>query len=193
MVLIDNGHGAETPGKRSPDGLLREYSYARRLARTVLLRLRAAGIEAELLTPEENDVSLAERCRRANGVCRRLGHDNVVLLSLHLNAAGDGSRWMNARGWEAWTSRGRTAADAVADRLYREAARLLPVGIPLRCDRTDGDDDKEAGFYLLTHTLCPAVLTENLFQDNRDDVAWLRSDEGFETLVQLHVNAIMNS
>lgn len=25
-ILIDNGHGAETPGKCSPDGRLREYA-----------------------------------------------------------------------------------------------------------------------------------------------------------------------
>ena len=26
-ILIDNGHGVETPGKRSPDGRFREYAY----------------------------------------------------------------------------------------------------------------------------------------------------------------------
>ena len=30
-ILIDNGHGRETPGKRSPDGKLREYAYNRSL------------------------------------------------------------------------------------------------------------------------------------------------------------------
>ena len=29
-VLIDNGHGEETPGKRSPDGKFREYIWTRR-------------------------------------------------------------------------------------------------------------------------------------------------------------------
>ncbi|MBQ0142118.1 MAG: N-acetylmuramoyl-L-alanine amidase, partial [Prevotellaceae bacterium] len=32
-ILIDNGHGSDTPGKRSPDGLFREYSYTREIAR----------------------------------------------------------------------------------------------------------------------------------------------------------------
>lgn len=31
-VLIDNGHGINTPGKQSPDGRLREYEYARLIA-----------------------------------------------------------------------------------------------------------------------------------------------------------------
>ena len=29
LIMLDNGHGVETPGKRSPDGRLREYSYTR--------------------------------------------------------------------------------------------------------------------------------------------------------------------
>lgn len=32
-ILIDNGHGRETPGKRSPDGRLLEYAQNRLLAR----------------------------------------------------------------------------------------------------------------------------------------------------------------
>lgn len=28
-ILIDNGHGENTPGKRSPDGTFREYAYTR--------------------------------------------------------------------------------------------------------------------------------------------------------------------
>ena len=31
-VLIDNGHGSNTPGKCSPDGQLREYAYTREIA-----------------------------------------------------------------------------------------------------------------------------------------------------------------
>ncbi len=57
---------------------------------------------------------------------------------------------------------------------------------------TDGDPDKEAHFYILKHTKCPAVLTENLFQDNREDVAYLLSETGKKTIIGLHVNGILN-
>jgi len=40
-------------------------------------------------------------------------------------------------------------------------------------------------------TICPAVLTENLFQDNRQDVDYLLSGEGRRAIVQIHVNGIM--
>lgn len=183
-VLIDNGHGKDTAGKRSPDGKLKEYAYTREIAKRLETALRARGIHAVRITPEENDVSLAERCRRAN----KYGTKDVVLVSIHCNAAGNGS-WMSARGWEAWTSVGNTKADKLATCLYKAAAE---AGMKLRKDETDGDPDKEGHLYILKHTLCPAVLTENLFQDNREDVEYLLSEAGKQTIVNIHLNGILN-
>ena len=39
-ILIDNGHGIETAGKQSPDGLFREYRFNREMAATVVEELR---------------------------------------------------------------------------------------------------------------------------------------------------------
>ena len=114
-ILIDNGHGVDTAGKRSPDGSLREYKYAREIAEKVVSELKKRGFDAERIVTEENDISLSERCRRVNSICDRVGTKNVILVSIHCNAAGNGSQWMNARGWEAWTSVGQTAADKMAD------------------------------------------------------------------------------
>ena len=50
-ILIDNGHGIETPGKRSPDGLFREYLYNREIARRVVSELTDCGRDAQLLVP----------------------------------------------------------------------------------------------------------------------------------------------
>ena len=96
---------------------------------------------------------------------------------------------MQARGWEAWTSVGQTKADKLADYLYGAAEEYLP-GMKIRKDMADGDPDKESSFYILKHTKCPAVLTENLFQDNKEDVDFLLSEEGKRTIVSLHVKGI---
>ncbi|MBD9092128.1 MAG: N-acetylmuramoyl-L-alanine amidase [Bacteroides oleiciplenus] len=185
-VLIDNGHGSNTPGKRSPDGRLREYAYTREIASRLEMELRKNGIDAERIVKEEIDVPLAERCRRAN----EYKASEAILVSIHCNAAGNGSDWMSARGWEAWTSVGKTKADKLATCLYEDAEHCLP-GMKIRKDMTDGDPDKESGFYMLKHTRCPAVLTENLFQDNREDVEFLLSEEGKRAIVSLHVWGIM--
>ena len=186
-VLIDNGHGANTPGKRSPDGRLREYAYAREIAGRVVFELRKKGIDVEQIVKEEVDVPLSERCRRVN----EYKASEAILISIHCNAAGGGSTWMQARGWGAWTSMGQTKADKLATCLYEAAEKYLP-GMKIRKDITDGDPDKESGFYILKHTKCPAVLTENLFQDNRTDVDFLLSEAGKRAIVDLHVNGIIN-
>lgn len=102
-ILIDNGHGAETRGKRSPDGRLLEHLENRIIARGIVDALTARGLDASLLVPEETDISLPERCRRVNEWCRQLGRQNVILISIHCNAAGRGDRWYDARGWCAYT------------------------------------------------------------------------------------------
>ena len=186
-VLIDNGHGANTPGKRSPDGRLIEYAYAREIAGRVVFELRKKGIDAEQIVKEEVDVPLSERCRRVN----EYKASEAILISIHCNAAGGGSTWMQARGWEAWTSMGQTKADKLATCLHEAAEKYLP-GMKIREDITDGDPDKESGFYILKYTKCPAVLTENLFQDNRTDVDFLLSEAGKRAIVDLHVNGIIN-
>ena len=50
----------------------------------------------------------------------------------------------------------------------------------------------EKDFYILRHTHCPAVLTENLFMDNRDNVAFLESEEGAQVIIDLHVEGILH-
>lgn len=188
-ILIDNGHGIDTAGKRSPDGSLREYKYAREIAERIVSELKKQRFDAERIVIEETDISLRERCQRANAICDKLGTKNVILVSVHCNAAGNGSQWMNARGWEAWTSVGQTKADTLAEHLYKAAEE---TGLKTRKDMTDGDADKEGHLYILKHTKCPAVLTENLFQDNREDVAFLLSETGKENIIRLHVKGIIN-
>lgn len=185
-VLIDNGHGSNTKGKRSPDGMLMEYAYAREIAEMVVYELKKMGIDAERIVREESDVPLAERCNRVN----EYKASEAILISIHCNAAGNGSEWMTARGWEAWTSVGQTKADKLATCLY-EAAEEVLAGMKVRKDMSDGDPDKEEGFYILKHTKCPAVLTENLFQDNKEDVDFLLSPEGKKAITDLHVKGIM--
>ena len=190
-VILDNGHGIETKGKRSPvlpDGSqLLEWKYTREIARQVMEPLRSAGVDCFLLVPGELDVSLKKRAQMVNELATKFGSERTILVSIHCNAAGDGSKWMTARGWEAWTSIGETKADKLADCFYDEAMRM---GFKVRKDMSDGDPDKEDGLYILKHTLCPAVLTENFFMDNMEDCKFMLSEKGREAIAALHVRSI---
>lgn len=174
-VLIDAGHGIDTPGKRSPDGKFLEYLWNRQVADLVLARLTASGIDASLVVTETNDITLRTRAMRVNKICDRMGASNVLLVSIHSNAAGNGKQWMNATGWECHTSPGKTKSDDLAECFYDAFSKAFPEK-RMRRDFSDGDSDKESSFYILTKTRCPAVLLENFFYDNRTECVWLLHD-----------------
>lgn len=207
VELYDNGHGIDTAGKCSPNMSLREYKKARELVKDIVARRRAMGYDARILVPEDTDISLSERCRRVNAICNQVGKSNVLLVSVHCNAAGADGKWKSAGGWCAYTSPGQTEADILATHLYNAAQTALAGYIedfpirkangdydskqqPIRTDYSDGDPDYEARFYILMHTQCPAVLTESLFQDNKADCDFLLSTEGHNAIVNLHVNGV---
>ena len=188
-ILIDNGHGHNTPGKRSPDGKFREYAYNREIANRIVADLIDRGYDAELLVPEHNDISLEERVRRVNALCSAHGKSNVILVSVHVNAAGNGSKWTNATGWSVYTCKGQTASDKLAECLCEAAIKNFP-GKRIRTDYSDGDSDWEENFYILRHILCPAVLTENFFMDGLD-LEFLQSKAGKQAIVDTHVEGII--
>lgn len=190
LILIDNGHGVNTSGKCSPDGKFREYKWNREMAHEVVAQLRERGYCAELIVKEDIDISLAERVKRANNKCNQLGVKNVILVSIHVNAAGNG-QWLNAKGWSCFTSKGLTKSDKIAEELYKVAEKLMP-NRTMRKEYSDGDADWEAGFYILKNTKCPAVLTENFFMDNKDDLAYLTSAEGRKAIIATHVEGVIN-
>lgn len=189
IVLIDNGHGSDTPGKCSPDGRHREYLWTRDVAQRLEKALTEEGITATRIVTEQRDISIAERCHRANAVCRQHGAKNVILISLHNNAAGNEGQWLNARGWTVHVSLNASSrSKRLAQLLYDQAERFVLQG--------NRSVPKERYWLqnlgICRDTNCPAVLTENLFQDNREDVAILQSEEGRRRIVELHVEAIKN-
>lgn len=187
VIILDGGHGVDCAGKRSPiwgDGSqLLEWEFNRDIVRRIAAMLKAEGIKFEILVPEDNDVSLPERCRRANVIHADCGN-NAVLFSVHGNAGG-------GTGWECYTSVGQTKADAIATVLCKEAEKeFAPDGWKMRFDYVDGDPDKESQFYILKHTVCPAVLSENFFFDNEKDCRFMMSDDGKERIAKVHFEAI---
>ena len=168
-VILDNGHGRDTAGKRSPDGRLREYAYTREMARRIAQDLKRQGIDVSLLVPEDTDVPLKERVERANRIYAETGKQ-AILVSIHVNAAGNGSTWFSARGWSVFVD---PAASQDSERLATSIAEAAGnIGLTVRRE-TGGRNYWVSSLYICKHTNCPAVLTENLFQDNREDVDYL--------------------
>lgn len=187
-VLIDNGHGENTLGKRSPDGRLREYAYTREIADRVVVELKKQGIEAERIVKEEIDVPLSERCRRTNEAYRESGK-KAILVSIHCNAAGNGASWMKARGWSVFVANNASFNSRKLAGCLAKAADTK--GIIVRRP-APGQDCWVQNLAICRDTLCPAVLVENFFQDNREDVEFLLSEEGKKCVTDITVEGIIN-
>ena len=207
MIIIGTAHTGATAGKRSPDGRFREAVYSRETAEDVEAILLGYGynvvVDFRQLEPnvqmkaktqkELQSKELAWRVNFVNQMCKKFGASKCIYVSIHVDASGSGRDWMQARGWTVYTSKGQTKADDLATCLFDAAQKYIPKDHKhaLRADWSDGDPDKEYGYYVLTKTKCPAVLTENLFQDNKDDVDFLLSDIGRHAIARLHVEGII--
>jgi N-acetylmuramoyl-L-alanine amidase len=172
-VLLDPGHGIDTAGKRSPDGKLREYDWNRRCAAATLALLIDRGIDAEIVVPEITDITLTERCNRANKVAYAVGPGNVAFVSIHVNAAGNG-QWMNARGWCVFTyTKPSEKSVRLANLLFdRAKAKGFKTRQPEPLQKY-----YKANFAVVRQTVCPAVLVEHFFMDNREDCNYLMTDK----------------
>ena len=213
-VILGTAHGKNVAGKRSPDGKFQEWQYSREIVGLLLAELMGqepiADVFVDIPTanvPLPQQAELTRRVRYVNQLCAHRHTERCIYVSIHVDAASSGE-WKNAGGWTAYTSPGRTRSDILATYLYEAAEKHLAgyaakmeegkkKGLygsnqkPFRKDTIDGDPDKEANFYVLVRTKCAAVLTENLFQDNKADVAFLTSEEGKKAIVALHKEAIL--
>lgn len=180
LILLDNGHGIDTKGKRSPlwknGQQLFEFEFNRDIVRRISLFLEEKEIPHVVLVPEITDISLEERCIRANQ------YPFSLTISIHANAGG-------GTGFEVFTSKGKTASDRFASIIGMELQREFPE-FAMRQDYSDGDLDKEENFYILKNTKYSTVLTENLFMDTWKDCELLMSEEGRQRIANAHSRAI---
>ena len=214
VIILGTAHSANTSGKKSPDNQLKEYKYSRQICQQIQQQLQQKGYTTYIDIPQDNipgtqTQELRRRTSIVNAICQQHGPDNCIYISIHINAAASDNKWHTAGGWTAYTTPGNTKADTLATYLYQAAQTHLKDYIqqfptnkqqghydskqsPIRTDYTDHDPDREARFYVLQHTKCPAVLTENLFQDNKADTKFLLSTKGQKAIIQTHLTGILN-
>ena len=193
-IILGTAHLSSTPGKRSPDGKFREYAYSRKVCKAVQEELLSRGVDCVIdyidddMPGLSSSQELVKRVQIVNEMARKT---DCLYVSIHVNASAKNG-WARVTGFAIYTSPRETKSDILPTDIFEAAAELLkPTGKKFRKDTSDGDPDFEENFYVLRKTICPAVLTENFFQNSKEDVEFLESPIGFEAIVTYHVNGIL--
>ena len=197
--LLDSGHGGISPttgeyvtsGKRSPvwqKGFLNMSQYYegvgnRQIVNKIAEILDKLNIPYFKICDTWEDMPLKERVLKANQYQKVFG--NCVYVSIHSN----GFTKESANGYSVYTSRGETKSDKIADVFVKNMMVNFPER-KLRKDIRDGDLDKEANFYVLKHTTCPAILIENFFMTNYFECQLLLNKEFQNKIALCHSESI---
>ena len=193
--LLDPGHGGkiggiyQTSGKRSPkwdDGT--QYFEGvgnREIVQKIMNKCESENLDFFDITEGSNyDISLGERVRRANnyhGIFK-----SCIYVSIHSN----GFSKESANGYSIYTSVGQTSSDKIAT-VFIDNMKEAFTDHKHRKDTRDGDEDKEAQFYVLRKTSCPAILIENFFMTNERECKLLMDEEFQNKIVDSHFKSIM--
>jgi len=182
LWLIDAGHAPETPGKRSPDGRLLEWQFAREVAGLVAAALDRRGVASHVLTPHTDyDLPPSKRAQLANAVAERVPLP-CRLVSVHANASG-GDGWSEPDGLTVLHYPTSSTSESLARVFLDELARATgwrDRGLRPRDDLT-----------LLKATSMPAVLTECGFYTNEAQCAALLDPSTRQRIAEAHVAAVL--
>lgn len=164
-ISIDDGHGLETAGKRTPkfaDGsFLKENEFNRVVAGYLELALKRCGFVVVQTAPEDNDVSLATRAKRANSA------KSDLHISIHANAFGHD--WNGANGIETFVYK-------LADKQTVNIAKTVQKELISATGLKDRGVKENPNLYILHATKMPAILVECGFMTNPKEAELLRSD-----------------
>jgi len=177
LVLIDPGHGYETPGKSWND--FHEWIFNRHLAKYLMFELDYLNIPYYLLVCEDYDVYLRERQSRADDKAKEwkasTGQDSI-LVCLHANAYPEDT---GVGGTETWyySKAGKQMAAIFQEELVGELG-WRDRGV------------RKGNFWMLKKTSMPAVLTECGFYTNDHEREELSKPEVQTRIAEAHARAI---
>ena len=155
IICVDPGHGGYDPGAV---GYVVEKNINLQVALKLARLLEADGATVVLTRDGDYYVSLYDRVRIANNAgCE-------IFVSIHSNAA----RSSAARGFEVYHYPGSYWGHRLASLVYNEVLDLVPI---------NGRGVKTAHYYVLRHTVMPAILIELGFVTNYYDAMLLANEE----------------
>lgn len=162
-IALDCGHGLNTAGKQTPDGI-KEWSLNDKVRDKIVAILSVYDCEIIHTDNDEGNVDESLTSR----VNKYVNAKADAFVSIHHNAYK--ANWSEATGVEVYTDLNPTAKDVqLATMIYNR----LVSNTGLR-----GRGIKKAAFTVINQNTIPAVLCEGGFMDGTNDYKIITSDEG---------------
>ncbi|WMV75295.1 N-acetylmuramoyl-L-alanine amidase [Geobacillus thermodenitrificans] len=169
-IVLDAGHGGKDPGAVA-NGLKEKdltLSIVKHIGR---LLSEYEGVEVHYTRTDDRFLELSERAAIAN----KLNAD--YFISVHINAGG-------GTGFESYIYNGNVSQATIAYQNVIHAEIMKAIG------NVKDRGKKRANYAVLRQTKMPALLTENLFIDNANDAAKLKSEQFLLQVAHGHVQGI---
>ncbi|OZM56190.1 hypothetical protein CIB95_13900 [Lottiidibacillus patelloidae] len=156
LIALDDGHGMETAGKRTPvfpeGGFMKENEFNSRVVEILNEELKRCGFRTLLTAPTDKDTSLYDRVKKANDA------DVDLFLSVHANAfKGE---------WGDWG--GITTFAYVADETSKRYGQIIHKWLMKGTEMRDRGVKDGSWLYIVRKTKksIPTILVECGFMDN---------------------------
>lgn len=177
-IMLDAGHGPNTPGKRSPDQF-KEFTFTSSVADHAKTLLEAyENVTIYFAHSKNEDIPLKERTDKAN----RLNVNCYV--AIHANAFGNGTTWNDANGIETYVylSKPKEALE-LAERVQKNL--VIATGLTNR-------GVKLADFHVLRETNMTSILAECGFYTNKNELQLIKTDSYQKTCAEAIVKGIVD-
>lgn len=163
-LVLDEGHGYNTAGKRTPDDI-REWTMNNKVVSKIIDLLKDYNVDIKVVNDRtgKTDTSLAERCNKTNS------YKADLLVSIHHNAfTGD---------WGTHTGTSVFIHNTMASAFSKQVAEVLAPKLASYTNLRNRGVCKD-NFYMLRNTTCPSILVEGGFMDSTIDKPIITSSNG---------------
>lgn len=160
IIVIDAAHGGDDTGATSLNGL-QEKTIVETIAKKIRAQNKNENLEIVLLREGDHFMELSERVSMINNL-----NPNLV-ISLHVNAS------------ENYSKNGVEAYISSSTKFHEQSKAKAEIMI----DKVAGDyfskgEVKEASYYILKNSNCPAMTLEVGYLSNVNDRTYLVSEKG---------------
>ena len=178
LIALDDGHGMETAGKRTPvipelGRAINENEFNRSVVKYMDDLLKYIGFKTLLVAPTGIDTSLSARTNLANSKGAN------VYFSIHYDALN--GVWGSAEGHSIFVYPGSAKSKELAECV----AEFLKQGTTQKWRGI-----KEQDFHVLRETNMPSILSENGFMDNKREALLMINADFQKEVAKEHVQGI---